>query len=69
MFRRRSVTDAPTGMPSRNLKFEMDLRARVITGFCPEITANSPATESMSFRSRLPSPTPTLRVTFTTLGI
>ena len=67
--RRRSVTVAPTGIPSLSRKLEMDRRARVMTAFWPVITANSPATDSMSFRSRLPSPTPTFSVTLTTCGI
>ena len=29
----------PTGMPSRSLKLAMDLRARVMAGFCPVISA------------------------------
>ena len=39
----RSVTLAPIGMPSRSLKVAIDLRALVITGFCPAISARSAA--------------------------
>ena len=46
---RRSVTAAPTGTPSRRPKFEIDLRARVTTGFWPVIAPSSFTTLSSSF--------------------
>ena len=42
MRRPRSVTRAPTGMPSLSLKFDTDREARVTTAFCPAINVSSP---------------------------
>ena len=39
----RRVTLQPIGMPSRTLKVAMALRARVMTGFWPAMSARSPA--------------------------
>ena len=41
----RSVTLAPIGMPSRSLKSAIDVRALVITGFWPAISARSSAAD------------------------
>ncbi len=66
---RRSVTDAPTGMPSRSWKFEMERVARFIRGFCPEMIPSSAITLSRSFWSLEASPTPTFSTILSSLGI
>ncbi len=64
----RSVTLAPSVMPSRTLKVAIDLRARVITGFWPAISARSPAAFSTFLRSATASPTPMLSTIFSMRG-
>src|SRR2546428_12791122 len=54
----RSVTIAPMGMFLRSLKLAIDFRARVITGFCPVISASSRVAESSSLAFWIASPSP-----------
>src|SRR5437763_609893 len=58
----RSVTMQPTGKPARTLKFAIDLRALVTTGFCPAILVMSARALSSVFLSVVVSPTPMLSV-------
>ena len=58
----RSVTMTPIGMPSRNLKAEMDFFERRTAGFWPVIFARPPLAASMTFLSATASPTPMLIV-------
>ena len=37
----RNVTEQPIGIPARSLKFEIDMRARLITGRWPAIVVSS----------------------------
>ena len=60
MRSRRSVTLPPIGMPSRTLKVAIDLRARVIAGFCPAILARSASAAVTFLVSLTASPTPML---------
>jgi hypothetical protein len=46
----------------------MDLRARVITAFCPAISPRSDAAALTFFESLMPSPTPMLSTTFSSRG-
>ena len=68
MWLRRSVTVTPTGIPSRKLKFAMDLRARVTMAFCPVIIPSSVTTLSSSFWFLPASPIPQLTTTLFTRG-
>jgi hypothetical protein len=69
MRARRSVTVTPTGMPSRSLKFAIDLRARRTFGAWPAIVASCSEAASSTFESCFASPTPMLSVIFWTRGI
>ena len=64
----RSVTRQPMDMPSRSLKLAMDLRALVIAGRWPLMSARSSTASSSSLALVLASPTPMLRVTLVTRG-
>ena len=64
----RSVTFAPIGMFSRTLKVEMALRARVMTGFCPAISARSAAASVTFLVSFTASPTPMFRTILSMTG-
>ena len=65
----RRVTLQPIARPSRSLKLAIDLRALVITGFCPEISARSAAADSTFLRSATPSPMPILMTILSSTGI
>ena len=65
---RRSVTMHPTGIPSRSLNPAIDFFACVTTGLCPVIVAISFTTASRSFASWVASPSPTLRIIFSSRG-
>ncbi len=64
----RSVTEAPTGMPSRSLNAATDLRARRMLGRWPVIVESSSIASSMTPLVRLASPTPMFTVTLTRRG-
>ena len=64
----RSVTLTPTGIPSRSLKFAIDLRARRMAGFWPAITPSCSLAASSSAVLSFASPTPMLSVIFSILG-
>src|SRR5665647_3016673 len=64
----RRVTRQPMDMPSRSLKLAMDLRALVIAGRWPLMSARSSTAASSSLALVLASPTPMLRVTLVTRG-
>ena len=64
----RSVTMQPTGKPARTLKFAIDLRALVTTGFWPAIATMSATACSMIFLSPVASPTPMFSVILVTRG-
>jgi hypothetical protein len=64
----RRVTLTPTGIPSRSLNAAIDLRARRTLGFWPAIVASCSVAASSTFESCLASPTPMLRVIFSTRG-
>src|SRR5579875_1169809 len=64
----RSVTIAPMGVPSRSLKLEIALRARVTTGRCPVIAASSSTAESSTFGFCVASPSPMLSTIFSSRG-
>jgi hypothetical protein len=64
----RSVTMHPIVMPARSLKAAMDLRALVITGRCPVISASSCTAPSISLGFWLASPRPMLTVIFSSRG-
>ena len=66
---RRSVTMHPIGMPARNRKFAIDLRAVVITGFWPVISVMHSFAKSRIFLSPIAAPTPMFTVIFSILGI
>ena len=55
-------------MFSRTLNCEIALRALVITGFWPAISARSAAATDAFFESAVDSPTPMLSVIFSILG-
>ena len=55
-------------MPSRTLKVAMALRALVMTGFWPAISARSPAATVAFFESAVDSPTPMLMTIFSICG-
>ena len=65
----RRVTFAPMGISSRSLKFAMDLRARVMTGFWPVIWLRSFTTFSRTLEFSRASPQPTFTTTLSILGI
>ena len=64
----RSVTRAPTGIPSRSLKLAIDLRARRTCARWPAIVVSSSIAASMAFASVFASPTPMLSVIFVIRG-
>ena len=64
----RRVTLAPIGMPARSLKVAIDLRALVITGFCPAMSARSAEAAVTFLESAIPSPTPMLSTTLSSRG-
>ena len=68
MRARRRVTDTPTGIPSRTLKEAIDLRARRMLGCWPAIVASCSSAASSIFVSCFASPTPMLRVIFSSVG-
>src|SRR5215218_9242196 len=65
----RSVTLAPTGMPSRILNPAMDLRARLSWAFWPVILARSSIAPSRARLFTTASPTPMFTMIFSRLGI
>ena len=62
----RSVTRAPTGMPSRSLKLAIDLRALRTWARWPAIVVSSSIAPSSALASVLASPTPMFSVIFWT---
>ena len=64
----RRVTDRPTGISSRSLKFAIDLRARRTLGCWPAIVASCSWAASSIFESCLASPTPMFSVIFCSRG-
>ena len=62
------MTDAPIGMPSRNLKFAIDFLARLTMGFCPVIVAISPVAASSEFELSIASPSPMLTMILSRIG-
>ena len=62
------MTLTPTGMPSRSLKFAIDLRARRTFGAWPAIVASCSVAASSTFESCFASPTPMLSVIFSMRG-
>ena len=64
----RSVTAQPIAMPSRSLNAAIDLRALVITGFCPAICVSSFTAPSISLAFCVASPMPTLSEIFSIFG-
>ena len=65
----RSVTLAPTGIPSRSLKFATDFLAMVTMAFWPVMVARSPHTASRTLAFSRASPQPTFTTTLSILGI
>ena len=55
-------------MPSRSLKFAIDLRARRTLGFWPAMVASCSVAASSMFESCLASPTPMFSVIFSIRG-
>ena len=68
MRARRSVTERPTGMPSRTLKEAIDLRARRTLGCWPAIVASCFCAASSILLFCFASPSPMLRVIFSRRG-
>ena len=68
MRARRSVTATPTGMPSRTLKEATDFFARRTLGRWPAIVASCSVAASSICVFCLASPTPMLRVIFSSVG-
>ena len=68
MRARRSVTETPTGIPSRILKEAIDFRARRTFGCCPAIVASCSVAAFRTAVDCLASPTPMFRVIFTRRG-
>ena len=68
MRARRSVTETPTGIPSRTLKEAIDLRARRTLGRWPAITPICSIAASRILLSSIASPTPMLSVILTRRG-
>ena len=64
----RSVTRAPTGMPSRSLKLAIDFVARRTCARWPAMIVSSSIAASSAFASVFASPTPMFSVTFVTRG-
>ena len=64
----RSVTLAPTGLPSRILNAATDFFARRMTGFWPVMAAMSSIAASRILMFVDASPTPMLTMTFCILG-
>src|SRR5713226_4780967 len=65
----RSVTEQPTGMPSRRLKLAIAFLARVTTGCWPVMAASSATADSSALGFLDASPIPTLSTIFTSFGI
>ena len=68
MYAPRSVTLAPTAMPSRSLKLAIDLRALRTCARWPVIVVSSSMAESSAFASVFASPTPMFSVIFSMRG-
>ena len=68
MRARRSVTETPTGIPSRTLKEAIDLRARRTLGCWPAIVASCSCAASSILAFCLASPSPMLSVIFCRRG-
>ena len=64
----RSVTRAPTGIPSRTLKPAIDFRARRSCARWPAMIVSSSIAESSAFASVFASPTPMFSVILETVG-
>src|SRR5215510_4449931 len=64
----RSVTVAPTFIPSRSLKAAIDFFALVTIGLCPEIVIKSLTAESMILAFWIASPNPMLMTIFSSFG-
>ncbi len=64
----RSVTEMPTGIPSRTLNEAIDLRARRTLGRWPAIVASCFCAASSAFAFCFASPTPMLRVILLSRG-
>src|SRR5262249_32434 len=64
----RSVTVAPTFIPSRSLKAAIDFFALVTIGLCPEIVIKSLTAESMILAFWIASPKPMLMTIFSSFG-
>ena len=64
----RSVTIAPIDWPWRSLKFAMDLRAFVTTGFWPVMAASCSTEASMILPLLMASPSPMLTTIFSSFG-
>ncbi len=64
----RSVTFAPTAMPSRSLKLAIDLRALRTWARWAAMIDSSSIAESSAFASVFASPTPMLSVIFSISG-
>ena len=68
MRARRSVTETPTGMPSRTLKDAIDLRARRTFGCWPAMIASCSWASSKERLSCFSLPRPMFKVIFTRCG-
>ena len=64
----RSVTFAPTAIPSRSLKLAIDFRALRTCARWPAIVVSSSIAASSAFASVFASPTPMFRVIFSMRG-
>ena len=64
----RSVTFAPTAIPSRSLKLAIDLRALRTCARWAAMIVSSSIAESSAFASVFASPTPMLSVIFSISG-
>ena len=64
----RSVTFAPTAMPSRSLKLAIDFRALRTWARWPAIVVSSSIADSSAFASVFASPTPMFSVIFSIRG-
>ena len=64
----RRVTLTPMGMPSRILNPAMDLRARVVMGFWPDMAVRSRVAASIARAFVSASPSPMLRVILASCG-
>ena len=68
MRARRSVTEMPTGIPSRTLNEATDFFARRMLGCCPAIVASCSIAASSILVSCLASPTPMFSTIFSRVG-